>query len=109
MALLHGDIELFAKISAGRGREELTVVGFDGVEAVAVSDETVEDAVGFKVGQVRISGGVTLNELTEVNDGLPGTGFGVDLGDDVRRRGVAVGAASSGRNSVEGAVEKGDV
>jgi hypothetical protein len=50
VALLLGDVELFAKISAGGGGEELTVVGFDGVEAVIVGDEAVEDAVGLEVG-----------------------------------------------------------
>ena len=56
MTLLFGDVEFFAKVSAGGGREELTVVRFDGVEAVIVGDQAVEDAVGFEVGQVRISG-----------------------------------------------------
>ena len=68
MALLLGDVELFAKVSAGGGGEELTVVGFEGVEAVIVGDQAVEDAVGLEVGQVRISGRVTLDELTEVSD-----------------------------------------
>ena len=84
MALLLGDVELFAKVSAGGGGEELAVVGFDGVEAVIVGDEAVEDPIGFEVGQIRISSGVTLKELTEVRDGLPGTGFGINAGDDVR-------------------------
>src|SRR3984885_4573879 len=85
------------------------MVGFEGVEPVIVSDKAVEGAVGFEVGYVRISGGVALNELTKVNDGFPGTGFGIDAGDDVRRRDVAVGAASAGRDCVEGAVEEGNV
>jgi hypothetical protein len=71
VALLLGDVELFAKVSAGGGGEELTAVGFDGVEAVIVSDETVEDTVGLEVGQVRVSERVALKELTEVSDGVP--------------------------------------
>jgi hypothetical protein len=69
--LLPGDVELFAKVSVGGAGEELTVVGFDGVETVIEGDEAVEDAVGLEVGCVWISGGVTLKELTEVSDGLP--------------------------------------
>ena len=100
MALLHGDVDLFAKVSAGGGGEELTVVGFESVEAVIVGDETVEDAVGLEVGYVRISGGVTLYELAEIGDSFPGAGFGVDASDDVRGGGVAVGTTSSGSDRV---------
>ncbi len=71
MSLLHGDIEVFAEISAGGGGEELAVVGFEGVEAVVVGDEAVEDAIGFEVGLVRVCGGVTSEELAEVDDGFP--------------------------------------
>ncbi len=63
MALLPGDVELFTKVSACGGGEELTMVGFEGVEAVIVRDEAVEDAVGLEVSLVRIGGGVTLKEL----------------------------------------------
>ncbi len=35
---------------SGGGREELAVVGFEGVETVIVGDEAVEDAVGLEVG-----------------------------------------------------------
>jgi hypothetical protein len=64
VALLLGDVDLFAKVSAGGAGEELTVVGFEGVEAVIVGDEAVEDAVGFEVGRVRMGSRVTLQELT---------------------------------------------
>lgn len=84
MTLLSGDVEFLAKVSAGGGREELTVVGLDGVEAVVMGDEAEEGAVGFEVAQARIRGGVSVEKLAEVRDGFPGTGFGVDASDDVR-------------------------
>ena len=71
MALLPGDVELFAKFSAGGAGEELTMVGFYRIEAVIVGNEAVEGAVGLEVGCVWISGGGTHKKLTEVSDGLP--------------------------------------
>ncbi len=83
VALLFGDVELFAEVSGRGGGEELSVVGLDGVEAVVVGDEGVEDAGGIEVTGVGVCGGVGLDELAEVGDGFPGAGFGVDAGDDV--------------------------
>lgn len=50
MTLLFGDVELFAHVSGGGEREQLTVVRLHGVEAVIGGDQAVEDAVGFEVG-----------------------------------------------------------
>ena len=81
MALLPGDVELFPKVSLGGDGEELTVIGFQGVEAVVVTDKTVEDAVRAQnpLSRDRRPGDSEGIEL-KLAMAVPGTRFDVDAG-----------------------------
>src|ERR1700735_483641 len=106
VSLSFRDVDFFADIARWRDGEDLAMVGLDCVKTILISNQAIEDSVGFKVEGVGVHRRVLLQELAEVGDHAPASCTCIDARDEVRSQKVSVRAPSAGGNCVELTIEE---